>query len=75
MPPKSHPCDNIWIWASQFLKEKPPDFLKKTMMSKIIVKRPCTFSLKEKKKVWKTGQAKSYSELSEACVEIEIINS
>ena len=46
-------------------------------MSKIRVKKPCTFSLKEKENVRKTGRTKSYSELSEgeACGETEIINS
>ena len=46
-------------------------------MSKIIVKKPCTFPVKEKGKVWKTGRTMSHthSEPSEACAETEIINS
>ena len=36
----------------------------------MIVKKPCTFSLKEKEKVWTTCRTKSYSE---ACAEANIM--
>ena len=58
MPPKTKPIENHR--ASQFLKEKPPDFLKRTIFSKVVVKKPCTFPLRDKEKGLKSCRTKSY---------------